>query len=120
MSVLIKGMEMPKSCAECRFKGHGGYDEFIEWCDLTNKKLGYWGNTKAKWYHERKPFCPLVEVDETAILDGWEKVYPDGEEVRDKSECVVGCDGYCEECPIAENYNLEDDDSPCLNCGVEE
>ena len=26
----------------------------------------------------------------------------------------------CYECPIAENYNLEDDDSPCLNCGVEE
>ena len=22
------------------------------------------------------------------------------DEVEDKSECVVGCDGYCEECPI--------------------
>ena len=26
----------------------------------------------------------------------------------------------CDECWIAQNYNLEDDDSPCLNCGVEE
>lgn len=23
----------------------------------------------------------------------------------------------CYECPIAEEYNLEDDDTPCLNCG---
>lgn len=23
----------------------------------------------------------------------------------------------CDECWIAQNYNLEDDDSPCLNCG---
>ncbi len=28
----------------------------------------------------------------------------------------VGCD----ECVIAQNHNLEDDDSPCLNCEVEE
>lgn len=26
----------------------------------------------------------------------------------------------CESCYIAQNYNLEDDDSPCQNCGVEE
>ena len=25
----------------------------------------------------------------------------------------------CDTCYIAQNYNLEDDDSPCLNCGVE-
>lgn len=36
------------------------------------------------------------------------------------TECVVGCDGYCEECIIAQNYNLEDDDTPCLNCGVDD
>lgn len=26
----------------------------------------------------------------------------------------------CDTCWIAQNYNLEDDDSPCLNCGEEE
>lgn len=26
----------------------------------------------------------------------------------------------CYECPIAENYNLEDDDTPCQNCGVDD
>ena len=25
----------------------------------------------------------------------------------------------CYECPIAEQYNLEDDDTPCQNCGEE-
>lgn len=25
----------------------------------------------------------------------------------------------CDTCYIAQNYNLEDDDSPCLDCGVE-
>ena len=26
----------------------------------------------------------------------------------------------CDECEVAKYHNLEDDDSPCLNCGVEE
>lgn len=26
----------------------------------------------------------------------------------------------CDECEIAKNYNLEDDDSPCMNCEVVE
>ncbi len=26
----------------------------------------------------------------------------------------------CYECPIAEQYNLEDDDTPCQNCGEDD
>ena len=26
----------------------------------------------------------------------------------------------CDECEVAKNYNLEDDDSPCMNCEVGE
>lgn len=26
----------------------------------------------------------------------------------------------CYECPIAQNYNLEDDDTPCQNCGEDD
>ena len=44
-----------------------------------------------------------------------------------RQECYVESDGFCShgihieknkcyECPIAEQYNLEDDDSPCLDC----
>lgn len=39
---------------------------------------------------DRPEWCPLVEVN------------------------------LCDTCYIAQNYNLEDDDSPCQNCGVEE
>lgn len=107
--------EMPKTCAYCPYALHS--IGFIS-CDLVRVK----GDIRTKLYGDitkRPDECPLVEVDETAILDGWEKVYPDGDEVEDKSECVVGCDGYCEECPIAEQYNLEDDDSPCRECEAE-
>ena len=67
MSVLVKGMKMPKSCAECRFKGHGGINEFIEWCDLTGERLGYYDNRRAKWKRERRKNCPLVAVSEKAV-----------------------------------------------------
>lgn len=47
-----------------------------------------------------------------------------------KFEFYVADDGFCShgihieknkcyECPIAEQYNLEDDDSPCLDCEEE-
>ena len=48
-----------------------------------------------------------------------------------KYEFYVSDDGFCPngihiekpkcyECPIAEQYNLEDDDTPCQNCGVDD
>lgn len=67
MSVLVKGMKMPKSCDECFFYNGGG-------CFVTmNIVLLKRDEDKPEW-------CPLVEVSE--------------------SECVVGCDGICEECPM--------------------
>ena len=47
-----------------------------------------------------------------------------------KFEFYVADDGFCShgihieknkcyECPIAQNYNLEDDDSPCMECEEE-
>lgn len=52
MSVLIKGMEMPKSCEECRFDA-GGYCtaksiNFLDWCEVNDRPRPSW--------------CPLVEV----------------------------------------------------------
>ena len=48
MSVLIKGMEMPKSCAECRFN-----------CDMFMS--GHLNGFKEGAY-DRHCACPLVEV----------------------------------------------------------
>ena len=55
MSVLVKGMKMPNSCAVCRFAGRGGY--FMERlvCMFTGK------NEDAKNV-DRLPNCPLVAL----------------------------------------------------------
>lgn len=94
MSVLVKGMKMPKSCAACRFRTSDSesLDPFTDYCYITNARLGRYDNDRAKWKKERRNGCPLVEVSEDA-------------------------ENPCETCWVAENYNLEDDDTPCQNCG---
>ena len=53
MSVIIKGMEMPKSCCDCKFVQKGSQ----EFCGLLLPDIKYSEN----W--ERKPtFCPLVDI----------------------------------------------------------
>lgn len=58
MSVLIKGMAMPKNCGLCRFAGVCGVHTYEEWPDLesiiTNDVIGADG--------VRDNDCPLVEV----------------------------------------------------------
>lgn len=50
MSVLIKGMKMPKDCTECRFAVDG-------WCYAYGRP-----NIEALANYERTNFCPLVPV----------------------------------------------------------
>ena len=53
MSVLIRGMNMPRNCLMCQFHGFGGHkNEFIV-CSLTGRSEGQLYNV---------PDCPLVEV----------------------------------------------------------
>lgn len=63
MSVLIKGMKMPQSCAACRFRtcDYESVDPFTDYCYLTNARLGRYDNDRAKWKRERRRGCPLVE-----------------------------------------------------------
>lgn len=56
MTVLIKGMEMPKNCGECQFCHTENfetwccpteredilYDAIPEWCPLAEQKTGLW------------------------------------------------------------------------------
>lgn len=51
MSVLIKGMKMPKSCSECGFE-HRAY------CFLVDTVIE--SNGRPDW-------CPLAEVSEKAV-----------------------------------------------------
>lgn len=51
MSVLVKGMQMPKSCGECFFYNDGGC--FVTMYIVLLKR----NEDKPEW-------CPLVEVEE--------------------------------------------------------
>lgn len=55
MSVIVKGMKMPDSCAVCRFAGKGGYHMERVVCMFTGK------NEDAKNV-DRLSDCPLVAL----------------------------------------------------------
>lgn len=50
MDLIIKGMDMPKSCFECRF-----YQSDMDYCEATGTDYPYLEEVKLK-------DCPLVEV----------------------------------------------------------
>ena len=55
MSILIRGMKMPKSCTTCRFSGFGGLKNERIVCMFT-------GTNDYLNQQERFPDCPLVPV----------------------------------------------------------
>lgn len=55
MSVLIKGMEMPKSCYECVFK-----HKFFKNLNCGVERLK--GKKYPEFSDKRHPDCPLVEI----------------------------------------------------------
>ena len=72
MSVLIRGMGMPKACWECPLKVHlyGGL-----WCTPSKRVIDREDNT------EREPDCPLIEVTTPhgrLILENGEEYEIDG------------------------------------------
>lgn len=75
MSILIKGMEMPKNCDECPLlTKDGDYDV----CFIGKKRVMWeWKHDKgSEVIHPKPDFCPLIEIpphgrliDETVVLD---------------------------------------------------
>jgi hypothetical protein len=55
MSVIVKGMKMPDSCAVCRFAGRGGYRMERVVCMFT-------GENEDAQNVDRLPNCPLVAL----------------------------------------------------------
>lgn len=90
--------EMPKTCAYCRYRLRTTRNVM---CSLVPIE----GDIT-----KRPEKCPLDEVYEKA-----EPRYCDRNICTENEYNGISCDT----CYIAQNYNLEDDDSPCLNCGVE-
>lgn len=83
MSVLIKGMDMPTTCCECRFRI---YDPNVYWEDGDRKTKGAWvcllnseliNNTKREDYCSLEAVPPhgrLIDADELAGMfdyEGW-------------------------------------------------
>lgn len=54
MSILIRGMEMPKRCLDCPFLITRDNDDCILQSDEANAKFEGWDDMKAS--------CPLVEL----------------------------------------------------------
>lgn len=55
MSIIVKGMEMPKNCIECRFRQY-------EYCDLQRQDLYAVNIMDYALSLERHPSCPLIEI----------------------------------------------------------
>ena len=64
MSVLIRDMEMPKNCAECRFCVNGFTDEapMYECACETYENVSVLVDDHGKPFDFRPDWCPLVEV----------------------------------------------------------
>ena len=56
MSVLIRGMEIPKSCSKCGWFDMGGGDGYR--CTLLRKSFDMWNKISVA----RDKNCPLVEI----------------------------------------------------------
>lgn len=54
MSLIIKGLDMPKSCGECKFFDKSWIDGSVAWCNLTEQHITFIG--------EVADFCPLIEI----------------------------------------------------------
>ena len=57
MSIVIRGMEMPKNCDECYFVGYG----YPDWCGLPQIPNG---KDEIVDINTRPDWCPLIELPE--------------------------------------------------------
>lgn len=98
MSVLIKGMKMPKYCMECKFCGCGSINEFEYWCGLTGSCLGAIGDIEL-WEDMMAADCPLIEVPTShgrlvdadefrKVVDGLPSCYNGFSDAYDKSYII--------------------------------
>ena len=63
MSILIKGMELPAECRECKMLTYYSTSG-CSMCDITGNALAR--NFKPIPFDGRPDWCPLVEIPKTA------------------------------------------------------
>ena len=59
MSVVIRGMEMPENCRECRFQDYV-FTTGVTWCGASCVVLAR--NFEAIGFDGRPDWCPLVDL----------------------------------------------------------
>ena len=64
MSILIKGMEIPKNCDECRFCVNGFTDDapMYECAVQSYENVSVLAESGGKPFDFRPDWCPLVEI----------------------------------------------------------
>ena len=72
MSILIKGIEMPKTCADCRLTTWNGEDTVCPFSRVSALNIG------------RQVDCPLIEVPEHGDLIDRDELLSDKSEVIHK------------------------------------
>lgn len=94
MSVLIKGMEMPKECRECPMMDYGTMTGET-YCEVNGKTLAE--SYRTIEFDGRPDWCPLVELPEKhgRLIDA-DALVPDI--CHDWNGWCVPPDDYSEEC----------------------
>lgn len=64
MSVLIKGMGMPKDCPYCKMAYYNASDEFTGCAVIPGKRYAMHNDAVYAKSTQRPDWCPLVEIPE--------------------------------------------------------
>ena len=64
MSVLIKGMELPKDCPYCKMAYYNASDEFTGCAVVPDKRYAMHNDAVYAKSTQRPDWCPLVEIPE--------------------------------------------------------
>ena len=95
MSILIRGMEMPKRCIDCPFMVSRDNDDCILQSDEANAKFNSWDDMKAS--------CPLVEIPTPhGRLGDLDALYA---EISNGNKAYNGIEGYDGEYPNIANVD---------------
>ena len=86
MSILIRGMEMPTSCAECPCCRHDNWNG--ETAHQCNVSFITFGAEDENWIYNTRPnWCPLIELPPHGRLIDADKFKADYSMKNDCAEC---------------------------------
>ena len=74
MSVIVKGMKMPKDCRECRLQDYS-FTTGVTWCGANWAVLAR--NFEAVGFDGRPEWCPIVDLGKHGDLIDRDALEPD-------------------------------------------